>query len=236
MILTALGVNGPYPAPGGACSGYLLESDGGETRLLLDCGAGVLGRLLELTPLNGLTAVVISHLHYDHMSDLLPLRYALDFCDRPNLPVMLPQKPAAVRALLDGGRMDLFDIEDRALGEFRLSFLPAFHPVEGYCLCAADDHSRLVYTGDTNIESALELFCHRADLLLADAGLMERDWKARAPHLSARKCGELASGARVERLVLTHLSPRYDPEDLLAEAREGFPRAELARPGARFAL
>ena len=29
MKLTILGMNGPFPAPGGATSGYLLESDSG---------------------------------------------------------------------------------------------------------------------------------------------------------------------------------------------------------------
>ena len=33
MKLTILGMNGPFPAPGGATSGYLLESDSGETKL-----------------------------------------------------------------------------------------------------------------------------------------------------------------------------------------------------------
>jgi len=36
MFLSVLGVNGPFPAAGGACSRYLVESDSGETKLLLD--------------------------------------------------------------------------------------------------------------------------------------------------------------------------------------------------------
>lgn len=37
MKLTVLGNNGPYPAPGCACSGYSLQSDSGATSILLDC-------------------------------------------------------------------------------------------------------------------------------------------------------------------------------------------------------
>ena len=65
MILKILGNNGPYPAPGGACSGYLLTSDSGNTRLLIDCGTGVLNRLLDECPPKDLDAVVLSHLHYE---------------------------------------------------------------------------------------------------------------------------------------------------------------------------
>ena len=72
MYLTVLGNNGPFPAPDGACSSYLLESDSGETTLLLDAGTGSLARLLQHVRVEALTGVAISHLHFDHMSDLLP--------------------------------------------------------------------------------------------------------------------------------------------------------------------
>ena len=61
MFLTVLGRHGPYPRPGGACSGYLLED--GETRVLIDCGSGVLSRLLEIMRPEQLDAIVLSHLH-----------------------------------------------------------------------------------------------------------------------------------------------------------------------------
>ena len=82
MRLTILGNNGPYPAPGGACSGYLLESDSGRTSLLLDCGPGVLAQLTQRVAVEDLDAIALSHLHYDHMSDMLPLHYALQFHPR----------------------------------------------------------------------------------------------------------------------------------------------------------
>ena len=74
MQLKILGNNGPYPAPGGACSGYLLTSDSGQTRVLIDCGPGVLSRLTADCMPGELDAVLLSHLHYDHMSDILPMQ------------------------------------------------------------------------------------------------------------------------------------------------------------------
>ena len=67
MQLIVLGTDGPYPGASKACSGYLLSY--GNTKILLDCGSGVLARLQCHQDLNQLSAVVLSHLHYDHISD-----------------------------------------------------------------------------------------------------------------------------------------------------------------------
>ena len=230
MRLTVLGANGPYPAPGGACSGYVLSSDDQKTHLLMDCGSGVLARIIEWPGLTNLTAIVLSHLHFDHMSDMLPMRYALEFAG-VSLPVYTPKTPAPQAALLSGGRFDLFAMEDTTIGSFRVSFLPARHPVEAYCIAVFGDGKKFVYTGDTNTNPALTLFADGADMLLADAGLLEADWSERAPHLSARKCGEAALDARAKALVITHLSPRYVPEAVLREARAVYPGAALAHSG-----
>lgn len=232
MKLTILGANGPYPAAGGACSGYLVSSDSGETHILLDCGPGVLAGLRGALPLEALDAVVLSHLHYDHMSDMLPLQYALQFSARETaLPVLAPDAPRNVRALLEAKCYDLAPVADRQIGEMRLSFIPAVHPVPTVCIAVECDGARLVYTGDSNENPALELFADGADLLLADAGLSAADWAPRAPHLSAELCGRLARSARARALLLTHLNPKYDPGALLAEARAVFPQAELAVRG-----
>ena len=235
MYLTILGNNGPFPAPDGACSSYLLESDSGETKLLIDAGTGSLARLMEIARPETLTAVVLSHLHFDHISDLLPMQYALQFSGRERpLPVFLPRRPERVRSLLECPYYDLFDHEDIAVGEMSLSFIPAAHPVEGSCVAVACDGAKFVFTGDTNRVPALELFADGCDLLLADAGLSQADWTEKKPHLSAALCGALAREARAGALLLTHLNPLYDPASLLAEAREAYPAAELARLEERY--
>lgn len=232
MKLTVLGNNGPYPAAGGACSGYLLESDSGNTTVLIDCGTGVLRSLMATGALDRLDAVLLSHLHYDHMSDLLPMQYALQFNPRKHpLPVYAPMSPQPVRALLDAPCYDLWPCKDMTLGEMRVSFEPARHPVETNAIAITCDGERFVFTGDSNTDDLVELFCEDASLLLADAGLSTADWKPTAPHYSAALCGELAKHAHARRLLLTHFNPRYDPDALLQEARERFPTAELAEIG-----
>lgn len=229
MRLTVLGNNGPYPDADGACSGYLLESDSGRTKILLDCGTGVLARLSQAADLSALNAIVLSHLHYDHMSDMLPMHYALQFNPpaRP-LDVYAPAQPSQVRALLHGKHFDLWPMREATIGEMKLSFCPVRHPVETYAISIECDGARMVYTGDTNTDFALELFCDQADLILADAGLSSADYTDASPHLSAALCGKLARDTGAKRLLLTHFNPKYDPNDLCAEAREFCPSAELA--------
>ena len=72
----ALHVLGCAPAggnPGEPCSGYLVTAGG--SRILLDCGPGVVSSLLarDAAPLD---AIVLSHLHFDHVADLIPLGFA----------------------------------------------------------------------------------------------------------------------------------------------------------------
>ena len=68
MRLTVVGCSPTWPNPGSAQSGYLVEAGG--SRLLLDCGPGVLSRLREAEPWPLVDAIVLSHLHLDHCGDL----------------------------------------------------------------------------------------------------------------------------------------------------------------------
>ena len=237
MKLTVLGINGPFPAPGGACSGYLLSSDSGKTNVLIDCGAGVLARLTRFIDLTQLSAIVLSHLHFDHMSDMTVLHYALQFTKlSKNIPVIAPNEPETVYRLMLNDKLDMILPREINIGEISFSFINAVHPVPARSIKAQCDGKTLVYTGDTNINPDIELFSHGADLLLADAGLTDDIWTPAAPHLSAKLCGQLARDAHVEKLLLTHIRPGLDEEKLLSEARAAYPDAELAKAGSKYMI
>ena len=232
MKLTILGNNGPFPSDGGACSGYLLSSDSGNTNVLLDCGTGVLANLAKHLPIGQLDAVILSHLHFDHMSDMLPMQYLLQFNPRPEpLPVFAPQTPAQVRALLDTPAYTMKAMEEVQIGEIHFTFFPVRHPVECFALRAECNGKAFVYTGDTNEIPDLDEFARNADLLLADSGLLLADWKAAAPHLSPKGCAELAANAHAKKLLLTHLNPRYTFDQHEEEARNIRPDAQYVRIG-----
>jgi ribonuclease Z len=100
---------------------------------------------------------------------------------------------------------------------------------------AARPGRTIALSGDTRPCPALRLAAANADLLVHEATFAD-DEKERAfdtAHSTAREAARLAREANVKRLVLTHLSARYDVDagPLLREAREEFPAVELARDG-----
>src|SRR3954449_5466587 len=80
MRITVLGKSPAWQDAGGACSGYLVE--GGGVRVLLDCGPGVFAKLRRFADYVDVDAVVISHLHADHILDLVPFASGLRYAPR----------------------------------------------------------------------------------------------------------------------------------------------------------
>jgi ribonuclease BN (tRNA processing enzyme) len=127
LELRVLGCAGGYPYGGVACSGYLVSPGGGEV-MLLDCGPGVAARLLALKQAVDLDAVVISHLHPDHVLDLVPLAYAamtewISLGRVRRIPVSVPRGGIAFLRRLTGlfGHRDWrFDGEAKGEGLERL--------------------------------------------------------------------------------------------------------------------
>lgn len=236
MRLHILGCHGPYPCPDGATSGYLLSLPKGNA--LLDCGAGVLGKLIALTDPAALSAVILSHTHDDHASDLYVLRYYLNRVNK-TLPVYLPRDAmdSPVAAALRGGALTPRPLEElQTIAGADISALPVRHPVPACAVKIAAEGKTFVYTGDTNTCDTLGAFCRRADLMLADGALTDAQWTDAAPHMSARLAGELAAASEVKRLIVTHLIPENARDTLLRQAREAFPDAALAAPGQTVAL
>jgi len=112
MELTVLGSGSAMPVPDRAQAGYLL--DDGDRSLLVDCGSGVLQRLAGTeTGYEGVSTVLLTHHHLDHVAALLPLIKARWLAGEEHLEVV---GPAGTKSLLDGlldvheyldGRIDL---------------------------------------------------------------------------------------------------------------------------------
>ncbi len=235
MELTVLGMNGPFPAALGATSGYLLRGE--STNITLDFGTGTLSRLTAMMMPESLDALLLSHWHYDHCSDVLPLLFRLQACAEKPLHVYAPvDESSAIRKIvMQDGSFVLHEIvpgDTLQIGEWTVNVFAARHPVPGVMLRISDGQKTLCYTGDTNTTDSLTEFAQDADLLLADGLFPAAKWNEKLPHLSAEKAALLAKAANAGHLVITHLNPTIDPETLLREARAIRSDAELARIGA----
>ncbi|MCZ7587831.1 MAG: ribonuclease Z [Gaiella sp.] len=90
---------------------------------------------------------------------------------------------------------------------------------------------RLVLTGDTAPAASVVEAATGADVLVHEATFLA-DERARARETGHSTAGEAALVARegdVGLLVLTHISARYPPSEILEEARQLFPRTVVPR-------
>lgn len=236
MKLTILGMNGPFPAAGGCTSGYLVTD--GAAAIAVDLGSGCLGQLSLRTAPEGLNALLLTHWHYDHCADVLPLIFRLEACADQPLHVYAPAdgNSPVRQAVQKCGKIVLHDVapgEEFRIpnSEFRISASAARHPVPALMYRIACTGKTLCCTGDTNTVDGLTDFAQGADLLLADGLFPTASWAEGKPHLSAAHCAQLAKDANAKQLVITHLNPMIDPETLLKEARAIRIDSRLARMG-----
>lgn len=244
MKLRVLGRSGSWPGPGAASSGYLLEAAG--KHILIDCGSGVLSRMQEYLPIERLDAIVFSHLHYDHVSDIFCMKYARETLmalgrDVAPIPLLLPASPATVAEEIAAG--DLFTIqyisdmyEAQVAGvHLRFDWMP--HLVESYAITCTQAGAILVYSGDTGMNDRLSDVAHQADLFLCESTFAsDHDPLASAHHLSAENAGRIAARANVRRLLLTHLWHGESEARYIDCAATHYPTAEVAVEGKEYPI
>jgi ribonuclease BN (tRNA processing enzyme) len=224
FTLTVLGTDGSYPGPGGACSGYLLRAGGFCT--WLDAGPGTMANLQLHIPLEELDAVVISHGHPDHWSDLEGLYVAMRyFLKRKGFPIYAPE---GVRELMSGENPDgtfawntVSDGSAAQLGPMSWRWSRADHPVETMAARAEVAGRTLAYSADTGPDWSMASLGPDISLALVEASLRAED-EGSMQHLSARQAAQSAVAAGAERLVLTHFPPPIDREHAREEARTVF--------------
>jgi ribonuclease BN (tRNA processing enzyme) len=241
LTLTVLGTSGSYPGQGRACSGYLIR--GGDATVWLDAGSGAMANLQEHIDLTELDAVVLSHEHPDHCSDLNGLEVACAFGPGPDqIPVYAPDPVKERLYRFSKSAIDWNRIADRSeitIGRQSWSFARTDHPPETLAARVEVDGVALGYTSDTGPGwSAAAL--GRLDTLLAEATFQDVDAEAAAAeaaasgvpasgvaasgvgHLSARQAGQMAKECGVSRLILTHIWPTQDREVSRSQAEEAF--------------
>ena len=231
MKLTLLGVYGPFPAPGKGCSSYLVED--GDAKILLDCGSGAVSKYRAMYPGSlTLDAIVLSHMHADHAGEINLVRYMLEFgLGHTPLPVYAPEIDRLAYPAFDPIRVS--DGSEARIGSLSLRFAEVRHAVRTVGVRITDGNGRsLFYTGDTCLFEGLADAAKGADLLLADACLVdESNPKALRNHMTVAQVESLRQAANCGRAILTH---RYGGETDLPTLSD--PACEYAVEGAVYEI
>ncbi len=257
MKLTVLGSAAAGANAGSGCSGYLVQS--GVTKVLIDCGAGTVQEIKRLLDVRDLDAIVISHMHLDHILDLVTLRAAYRYAPEPfdgRISLWLPPGGAEIldslAALLDLDQHSplFFDqvfstaeynpIDSLLLGEISIDFAPAQHAMPAWAMRIAQvgAESSIGFSSDTGPVTHLAAFFQGVAALLCEATLLHSDVSPiDRGHLTAQEAGRLAQTCHAKRLVLTHTWDELGTDRLLDEASAAFGgHVEIAWPGMEISI
>jgi ribonuclease BN (tRNA processing enzyme) len=238
FTLTVLGCDGSWPGPGGAGSGYLLQVGGNV--IVLDAGPGTFATLQTVLDPSEVDAVVITHHHTDHWTDLYAMDTQARF-GRRRSPLAV-YAPARVMELADPERTPMLDWRavshgDRAgIGEVSCAFHRTDHAMETLAVRIDGAGRALGYSADTGPEWSLSDLGSGLDLVLCEA-TYTYEHEGTAGHLSGRQAGAAAREAKATRLMITHRWPTIDAGAVAKEAEAAFGGpVEQASIGREFTL
>lgn len=242
LSLTVLGCDGSHSGAGGASSGYLLRHWASSTSIWLDAGPGTFAALQRFCDPRSLTAVVLTHEHVDHCSDLDGFMTAARWTwgwDRAPIDVVAAPgvrervhhhdpEVARWRQVDDGEELDV--------GAIHLTFSRTDHPPVTLAVRADCDGSAFGYSADSGPGWTFEALGRGLDLALSEA-TYTCEHEGKAGHMSARQAAIGANAAGARRLVLTHRWPTIAGPAVMAEAGEEFGGPlHQAVPGIGFSL
>ncbi len=228
MQLTFLGTGSAMPTGDRMQTGLLLEKP--DSRLLVDCGSGVVHTLARTdVGYEGVDTVLLTHHHLDHVSDLLAVLKARWLAGEEHLTVVGPTgTEELVTDLLEvhdylQGRVDL-TLRDVEAGSFEVAgfdvdAIETRHSMQGLAYRFDDE---LAFSADTEAFAGMGEFADGCSVLVHDCSFP--DEVNVSNHPTPTQLGESLADVDVEELYLTHLYPHTDGEhrEMQASVEEHF--------------
>ena len=221
-----------------ACS--VLMRVGGR-QLVFDSGPGTMRRLLEAgTDIFEIDYLFYSHFHPDHTAELVPFLFANKYPDasRRRKPLTIVGGPGLKAFMakletvyghwiqLDGGMLELIEMDGAPSSGFKAAGFAAMaasvehNPESVAYRIESPSGASVVYSGDTDVSERLVALAKTAGLLICESAVPDEQ---KIPgHLTPALAGEIAAGADVERLMLTHFYPACLGVDLVAQCRRTY--------------
>jgi ribonuclease BN (tRNA processing enzyme) len=235
--LTVIGCSPAWPNPGGAQSGYLVETEGS---LLLDCGPGVLARLRLDGGWPEPDAIALTHFHLDHCGDLIPWvwgsfyeRDATDRRLRPELwvPPGGRRRLAGIGSEFGFANMfeQVFSIAEYepgkpfvAGGQTVTAVRMLHYRIDAYGFRVSNDGTTLAYSGDSGPGGQLAELARDADLFVCEATLAAgADEGETRGHLTLEEAEAAFAAAGARRLLVTHRPVELETPSRLELAADG---------------
>ena len=223
MKLTILGSGVCVPVPERCQSSYLLETE--RNRILFDMGSGAFHRLSQAgVDYFDIETICLSHLHCDHMSDIVPFFFGTNYHPekirkKPLLLIGPPGTRKWVKGLFSvhgawiiprSYSLSIMEKENSSVdlnGE-TLTAVSVYHSAHtnGYRL--KDARGKVfAFTGDSSWGPNLVKLAHEADILLSECSFPDREMDK---HLNAKEVARLGKESSSRRILLTHIYPGYE--------------------------
>jgi len=231
--LIVIGSGTGIPSLGRASPGLVIISD--NTHILIDSGPGALRKMLEvgITYLD-MDLILYTHLHPDHVADLVAILFASKYGDLPREKDLLCAGGAGFKPYFEklkslyGSWIEpkSYQLTIKELSKDPLLYrgikvlskpMAHLHNSLGYRIEFKDGKSVAV-SGDTDYCQNLIDLAFKVDLLVTECSFP--DEKKVEGHLTPSLAGRIALESRCKKLLLTHLYPVCDEFDILNQCRQ----------------
>jgi ribonuclease BN (tRNA processing enzyme) len=231
--LILLGSGTGIPSLRRASPGLIIISD--STRILIDSGSGTLRKMLDV----GMTyqdpdLILYTHIHPDHVSDLVPILFASKYADLPREKELLCIGGPGFKSYFEklktlyghwiepqSYRLVIKEIHEETLLYRNLKIIskPMAHISEsvGYRIEFKDGKSMAV-SGDTDYCQNIVDLGVEVDLLILECSFPEG--KKVEGHLIPSLAARIALESRCKKLLLYHLYPICDQYDILMQCKQ----------------
>lgn len=220
LKITFLGTGTILTQPGRFCSSLLIQT--GKENILVDAGPGTLFRLRDagLRP-HELTYIFFTHFHPDHVSDLVPILFAIrNTRDLPEATMVRIWGPRGFINFLHGLEIaygkwmhstnetfKYYELKRRLLDfpGFRLIWGKVIHKNESVGYRFEVNGKVISISGDSGYCQELIRLSRDADLAILECSYP--DEMAVEGHLSPSLSAKIAQDANARQLILTHFYP-----------------------------
>ncbi|MBQ7408375.1 MAG: MBL fold metallo-hydrolase [Clostridia bacterium] len=240
--IKVLGCRGLYPENDEATSGYLISD--GCFSLVCDMGSGVFAKLKKQIEPEKVSAIFISHLHFDHIADLGVYNYYLESLARSGrflgkIKLIIKSCESSVyQSIAALPYFEIINFEEQTtlkISDLAFKFYKMNHPSEDYAVTVCKEKITIGYLGDSNVNENIDEVFKNCNAVICHAPLLMNDWNEKKPHLAAKIALERAKKwGNV--CILSHFLPQSDILALRKECDEVGANYYFAEQGGEYII